>query len=75
MKNRLNMVMLKGENRKEEKKLKKFSSKELLLKMFILIVQTRKWWLLPFLFILALLSIFFSISGNHSILPAIYALF
>ncbi|MBL7197457.1 MAG: hypothetical protein ISS47_05120 [Candidatus Omnitrophica bacterium] len=51
------------------------SSLELLKELFILIKINKKWWLLPFLLVLAFLSIFVSLSGNQSILPAIYALF
>lgn len=48
---------------------------EFLLGLFILIKTNKKWFLLPFLLVLALLSVFISLTGNQSILPAIYALF
>jgi len=51
------------------------SNLELLKKLFILIIINKKLWLLPLLVILAFLSIFISLSGMHSVLPAIYALF
>lgn len=51
------------------------SNKELLLELFLMIKQQKKWWLLPLLFVLAFLSIFVNLAGNSSILPAIYALF
>jgi len=43
--------------------------------LFVKIISRRKWWLLPFLFILFILGIFVSVTGNSSVLPAIYALF
>ncbi len=51
------------------------SNIKLLTELFILIKTHKKWWLLPLLFVLAFLSLFISLSGNQSILPAIYALF
>jgi len=48
---------------------------ELLKELFFLIMVNKKWWLLPFLLVLAFLSLFVGLSGNHSVLPAIYALF
>lgn len=48
---------------------------ELLFLLFIMIKEKRKWWLLPLLFLLAILSIFINISGNNPILPAIYTFF
>jgi len=51
------------------------NNKKLLVSLFILIKENKKWWLLPFLLILVILGIFVSLTGNQSILPAIYALF
>jgi hypothetical protein len=51
------------------------NNRDLLLYLFLLIRQNRKWWLLPFLFVLAFLGLFVSLTGNTSLLPAIYALF
>ena len=51
------------------------SNKDLLLELFLMIKEHKKWWLLPLLFVLAFLSIFVNLAGNSSILPAIYALF
>ena len=53
----------------------KNSNWDILLYLFVLIRQNKKWWLVPFLVVLAFLSIFVSLSGNQAILPAIYALF
>ncbi|HPM76688.1 MAG TPA: DUF5989 family protein [bacterium] len=51
------------------------NNRELLLFLFIAIRENRKWWLLPLLFVLAILSVFVSLTGNTTLLPAIYALF
>ena len=51
------------------------SNLELLKELLLLIMINKKWWLLPLLLILAFLSLFVSLTGNQSILPAIYALF
>ncbi len=51
------------------------SNKELLIELFLMIKEHKKWWLLPLLMVLAFLSIFVNLAGNSSILPAIYALF
>jgi len=51
------------------------SNKDLLIQLFILIKENKKWWLLPLLLVLVFLSLFVSLTGNQSILPAIYALF
>ena len=51
------------------------SNIELLKELLLLIMINKKWWLLPLLCILAFLSLFVSLTGNQSILPAIYALF
>jgi hypothetical protein len=51
------------------------TNREILQKIFVLIVINRKWWLLPFFLMLAFLSLFVGLAGNQNILPAIYALF
>ncbi len=51
------------------------SNKDLLIYLFLLIKENKKWWLLPLLFVLALLGLFVGLTGNQSILPAIYAFF
>jgi hypothetical protein len=48
---------------------------QLIVQLFQMIVQTRKWWLLPILAVLALLSLLAALTGSSSVLPAIYALF
>lgn len=63
------------EDKKSNKKLALRKNTEILWQIFILIKEYKKWWLLPLLFILIVLSLFVSLSGNQSILPAIYALF
>lgn len=63
-------------SRPERLKNKKINSnKELLIELFLMIKEHKKWWLLPLLMVLAFLSIFVNLAGNSSILPAIYALF
>lgn len=51
------------------------SNREVLLFLFLMIRENKKWYLLPLLFVLAILSLFVGLTGNTSILPAIYALF
>ncbi len=48
---------------------------QLIVQLFQMIVETKKWWLLPILFVLAILSLFAALTGSSSVLPAIYALF
>jgi uncharacterized membrane protein len=48
---------------------------ELLYMLFLMIKKNKKWWLLPLLLMLAILSIFVNIFGNQAILPAIYTFF
>jgi hypothetical protein len=58
-----------------EKKDQPRSNWDLIKMLFILIINNKKWWLLPLLLVLALLGVFVSVTGNTSVLPAIYALF
>lgn len=51
------------------------NNKELLIYLFLRIKQTGKWWLIPLLMLLAVFSLFISLTGNQSILPAIYVIF
>lgn len=51
------------------------NNRELLFYLLLLIRDNRKWWLLPMWLVLALLGVFISLTGNHAMLPAIYALF
>jgi len=55
------------------KRIKK--NNQLIVQLFQMIVETKKWWLLPILFVLVLLSLFAALTGSSSVLPAIYALF
>jgi len=48
---------------------------DVLIALYIMIKTNKKWWLLPLLLVLAFLGLFVSLTGNQSILPAIYALF
>ncbi len=65
--------MKKSSFKKSVTRLKK--NQDILFSLFILIKEQKKWWLLPLLLILAFLGLFVSLTGNQSILPAIYALF
>lgn len=51
------------------------SSWDVILLLFVMIKNAKKWWLIPLLIVLAFLSIFVRLTGNSSVLPAIYALF
>lgn len=67
---------MENENKKKKKDKSDIKSNyDILLSLFILIKTHKKWWLLPFLLVLAFLGLFISLTGNHSVLPAIYALF
>ncbi|MCF7907351.1 MAG: DUF5989 family protein [Candidatus Omnitrophica bacterium] len=50
-------------------------NKEILWQIFFLIKENKKWWLLPIFLVLVILGLFVSLTGNQSILPAVYALF
>lgn len=43
--------------------------------IYSLILLHKRWALLPVFFVLAVLSLFISLAGGSSVLPAIYALF
>jgi len=43
--------------------------------LFKYIMVNKKWWLFPFLLVLAFFGIFISFVGNSSVMPLIYALF
>lgn len=63
------------ENKKDQPQKEAGSSWDVILLLFVMIKNTRKWWLIPLLIVLAFLSIFVRLTGNSSVLPAIYALF
>ena len=63
-------------NNPEQNEIPKINSnRDLLLYMFVQIKMNRKWYLLPLLAVLGFLGLFVGLTGNTSILPAIYALF
>ena len=69
-------LLFKRRWRNSMKKGKPFKSNwELIKALLMLIIVNKKWYLLPLLIILALLGLFITLTGNHSVLPAIYALF
>jgi hypothetical protein len=43
--------------------------------LFKFIMENKKWWLIPFVLILALFGSFVSFVGNSSVMPLLYALF
>ena len=43
--------------------------------LFKFIMENKKWWLIPFVLILALFGLFVSFVGNSSVMPLLYALF
>lgn len=51
------------------------NNRELLLYLYLQIKENKAWWMLPLLLVLAFIGLFVSLTGNASILPAIYALF
>ena len=51
------------------------SNRDLLIYFYLQIKQNRKWFLIPLWLVLAFLALFASLTGNTTILPAIYALF
>ena len=65
----------KDQNTLRPKKTQFKSNLDILIELFFMIKEHKKWFLLPLLFILAFLSMFVNLSGSQSILPAIYALF
>ncbi len=62
---------------KKDKPLKKRLSEnwEVLMEIFDLIKLHKRWALLPVFLVLAVLSLFITLAGGSSVLPAIYALF
>jgi len=48
---------------------------EILSEIYALIVLHKKWALIPVFLVLAVLSLFITLAGGSSVLPAIYALF
>lgn len=51
------------------------ANNKMLKEIFLLIKKNKKWWLMPIFFVFAILSLFLTLAGGSSILPAIYALF
>ena len=63
-------------NNPEEHEIPKINSnRDLLLYLYLQIKMNKKWYLLPLLAVLGFLGLFVALTGNTSILPAIYALF
>lgn len=51
------------------------ANNKMLKEIYLLIKKNKKWWLMPIFFVFAILSLFLTLAGGSSILPAIYALF
>jgi hypothetical protein len=43
--------------------------------LFEYVMENKKWWLIPFLIVLAFFGIFISFVGNSSVMPILYVLF
>lgn len=68
--------MLDGRNiKKQSLKTRMKANNKLLKEIFLLIKENKKWWLMPIFLVFAFLSLFLTLAGGNSILPAIYALF
>lgn len=50
-------------------------NKKLLIEIYNMIKTNKKWWLMPIFFVFAFLTLFLTLAGGGSVLPAIYALF
>jgi hypothetical protein len=50
-------------------------NKQILVEIYTMIKTNKKWWLMPIFLVFAFLTIFLSLAGGGSVLPAIYALF
>lgn len=48
---------------------------EIIKLLFKFIMENKKWWLIPFVLVLALFGLFVSFVGNSSVMPLLYALF
>ena len=48
---------------------------EIIKLLFKYIKENKKWWLIPFLIVLAFFGIFISFVGNSSVMPILYVLF
>ena len=51
------------------------TNNKMIREIFLLIKKNKKWWLLPIFGVFSLLTLFITLAGGSSILPAIYALF
>ena len=51
------------------------SNREFISFLFARMRQKKKWWLLPFLVVVAILAYAFNLPGKESVLPALYFIF
>jgi len=50
-------------------------NKQILTEIYVMIKTNKKWWLMPIFMVFAFLTLFLTLAGGGSVLPAIYALF
>lgn len=50
-------------------------NKQILSEIYTMIKVNKKWWLMPIFMVFAFLTLFLTLAGGGSVLPAIYALF
>ncbi|MBK24125.1 MAG: hypothetical protein CME70_09010 [Halobacteriovorax sp.] len=50
-------------------------NKQILSEIYMMIKTNKKWWLMPIFMVFAFLTLFLTLAGGGSVLPAIYALF
>lgn len=50
-------------------------NKQILSEIYQMIKENKKWWLMPIFFVFGFLTLFLTLAGGGSVLPAIYALF
>ena len=48
---------------------------EIIKLLFNYVKENKKWWLIPFILVLAFFGIFISFVGSSSVMPILYALF
>lgn len=48
---------------------------EIIKLLFKYVKENKKWWLIPFILVLAFFGIFISFVGSSSVMPILYALF
>lgn len=71
-----NSEQIKKKIEKEVKNKSEINQNNKIIKLlFEYIMENKKWWLIPFLIVLAFFGIFISFVGNSSVMPILYVLF